>query len=420
MTAPHRPTAVLIAHPGAELYGSDLVMLESVRALVESGNTVTVALPTGGPLVGELTRCGAATVFCRTPVMRKSILRPAGALAFIRDAVIGAITGLAVLHRTRPDLVYVNTVTLPLWVLLARLRRLPVIAHIHEAERDASGLIRRALAAPLLLCRSVITTSEHCRNVVSETFPALRPRTTVVANPIAGPERPAPSRVTLTDQVRLVYVGRLSERKGVDVAVRALARYRAGGHAAELHLVGDVFPGYEWYLTRLHRLVHTEGLDTSVHFHGYQRNVWPFLAACDILLVPSILEEGFGNTAVEGTLAARPVVVSDTSGLREASAGFASARRVPPGDDLALAEAVSRIVQDWPHDRLAAATDQFLARDRHALAGYHARIRDAVDHALRPATAGLVAPVRPAGPTHVSALTPPLTEGKASWNRSTI
>jgi glycosyltransferase involved in cell wall biosynthesis len=420
MTARHRSDTVLIAHPGAELYGSDLVLLESVSALVESGIVVTVALPGDGPLVAELQRRGAATVFCRTPVLRKSILRPAGALAFARDAVAGGRAGLRLLRRIRPDVVYVNTVTLPLWVLLARWRRVPVIAHIHEAERNAPGIIRRALATPLLLCDRVITNSGHCRDVVAEAFPALSARITVVANPIAGPDRPAPARVRLAGRVRLVYVGRLSERKGVDVAVRAAARYRAAGRAVELHLVGDVFPGYEWYLDRLHALVHAEGLDSSVYFHGYQRNVWPFLAASDIVLVPSVLEEGFGNTAVEGTLAGRPVVVSDTSGLREASAGFASALRVPPGDATALADAVARIVRDWSDDRLAAATDRFVARDRHALAGYRTSIRTAVAQVIGQPAAGPLVLGRRRVPAPISVLTPALNEGKTPWNRSTI
>ena len=157
-----------------------------------------------------------------------------------------------------------------------------------------------------------------------------------------------------------------------------------------------------------------------MYFHGYQRNVWPFLAASDIVLVPSVLEEGFGNTAVEGTLAARPVVVSDTSGLREASAGFASALRVPPGDASALADAVDRIVRDWAHDRLTAATDRFVARDRHALAGYRSSIRGAVTQVLVPAAAGSAVPGRLAVAAQNNVRRSALNEGKTTWNRPTI
>ncbi|WEO76941.1 glycosyltransferase [Cryobacterium sp. SO2] len=371
-------SAVLIAHPGAELYGSDLVLLETVSALVGSGTQVTVALPTLGPLVGELTSRGAHIELCPTPVLRKSILRPVGALRFLRDALRGMAAGIRLLRRVHPAVLYVNTVTLPLWVLLGRAARIPVIIHVHEAERSASGVVRRALAAPLLLCDTVVSNSQYCIDVLCESYPRLRERARVVRNPIGWPGQTVNARSELVGRLQLLYVGRLSERKGVDTAVLALSAYRSTGHDAELHLVGDIFPGYEWYLDRLRELVRTEGLSDRVHFHGYQRDVWPFLAQSDIVLVPSVLEEGFGNTAVEGALAARPVVVSDTSGLREASAGFASAVRVPPGASAAVASALGQIVADWPHYRLAAGTDQFLARDRHGLAGYRSSIRDTV------------------------------------------
>jgi len=375
--------SVLIAHPGAELYGSDLVLLETVSALVGSGMRVTVALPVLGSLVEELSRRGAQIELCPTPVLRKSILRPLGALCFLRDTLRGVVAGLRLLRRVRPTVVYVNTVTVPLWVLLGRAAQVPVIAHVHEAERSAAGLVRWALAAPLLLCDTVVSNSQYCVDVLSESFPRLRTRATVVRNPIGWPGQTEYARAELVGRLQLLYVGRLSERKGVDTAVLALAAYRSAGQDAELHLVGDIFPGYEWYLDHLRELVRAEGLSDHVHFHGYQRDVWPFLARSDIVLVPSVLEEGFGNTAVEGALAARPVVVSDTSGLSEATAGFASAVRVSPGASDAVARALSRIVADWPHYRLAAGTDQFLARDRHSLAGYRSSIRDTVLAAAR-------------------------------------
>ncbi len=57
---PQGPARYLVAHPGAELYGSDRVMLDSVAAFVESGADVVVALPETGPLVERITAAGAS------------------------------------------------------------------------------------------------------------------------------------------------------------------------------------------------------------------------------------------------------------------------------------------------------------------------------------------------------------------------
>ena len=63
------------------------------------------------------------------------------------------------------------------------------------------------------------------------------------------------------------------------------------------------------------------------------------------MLVPSVGDESFGNAAVEAVLAARPSVVSDIGGLREAAAGYDGVVFVPPGDATALAAAIA------PHRR---------------------------------------------------------------------
>lgn len=373
---------VLVAHPSADLYGSDLVLLETVTALVESGATVTATVPADGPLVSELERRGADVALSIAPVLRRSILRPRGALRFGLDTLRGVAACTRLMRRVRPDLVYVNTVTIPLWLALGRLLRIPTVCHVHEAEAESPRPVRLALASPLLLADAIVSNSEHCIAVVSDAFPPLRPRARVVRNPIAGPLSPEPPRTRIDGALRVAYVGRVSGRKGVDVVVEAVAMLRARGVPAELDIVGDIFPGYEWYLAELHHLVDSRGLHDVVRFHGYQPDVWGFIGASDVVVVPSRLEEGFGNTAVEALLGGRPVVVSDTSGLREASAGFGGAHRVPPGDVAALAAALSEIVDAWPDVRVAAVADQRPARERHAPAAYRAGIVEVVTSVL--------------------------------------
>lgn len=362
--------SVLIANPGADLYGSDRMVLETVEAALEAGWHVVVAVPHDGPLVPELSSRGASLVHCPTPVVRKTALRPTGALRLLRDIVLGVRPAVALLRRVRPDVLYVSTITAPLWLVLGRMMGCRVVCHIHEGEASAPRALLRALNAPLFLAHQLLINSRFSRDVLARAFPALARRTEVVYNSVPGPERPEPARPALDGGCRLLYVGRLSPRKGPDVALAALAVLRARGVRATLDLVGAVFPGYEWFDAQLAQQVRDGGLADAVTFHGFQRDVWPYLAAADVVLVPSTVDEPFGNTAVEAALAARPSVVSDLAGLKEARFGLSAAIPVPPADAAAIADAVEAIIADWPGFRARAADDAGFAATRYSRKTY--------------------------------------------------
>ena len=353
---------LLVVHPGAELYGTDRMLLASVAALLAGGRRVLVVLPGDGPLVAELVALGAEVVRCRMPVLRRSALRPSGAWELGREATAGLRPAVRLLRAS--DSVYVSTLTIPSWVLLARLLRRPVTCHVHEAERSAPGILRRLLAWPVSLADQVVVNSEFTRLVLEEAAPRSRGRATVVHNGVVGPHRRPPVRQRLEGAVRLLYLGRLSPRKGPQVAVAALAHLRARGIDARLDLVGAVFPGYEWFETELRDAVRRASLGSQVRFLGFRPDIWPEVSSADIVLVPSIAEESFGNTAVEAVLAGRPLVVSATSGLLEAVAGFASVQAVTPDAPEEIADAVERIVGSWAEYAGRAADDAVAARRR--------------------------------------------------------
>lgn len=365
---------VLVAHPSPDLYGSDRVLLESVKGLVTAGMRVTVTLPTMGPLVAELETAGATVSICPAPVLRKSILRPKGFAQFCIQTLRGVAGGMTLIRVCSPDVLYVNTVTIPLWALLGKLLGKPVLTHVHEAEGSAPSLQKFLLAAPLTLSTSIIANSQYSASVLTTVTRRLSERIVVVYNGVPGPGNPETPRTAIIPGVRLLYVGRLSPRKGVDVAVSALSRLKQRGLDASLDIVGAVYPGYEWYESELRELTDGLGLSDSVVFHGFTPQIWPHIARADIVLVPSRLDEPFGNTAVEALLAGRPVVASDTSGLREAAGNYRGSQLVPPGDPEALAVAVGRVVDNWTSYREYALADAVAARSKHGTEAYGARI----------------------------------------------
>jgi glycosyltransferase involved in cell wall biosynthesis len=365
---------ILVAHPGSELYGSDRVLLESVSGLLDDGWDVLVTVPADGPLVSELRRRGARVELCVSPVIRKSVLRPRGFARFAAHTLRGVRQGGALLRRERPAAVYVNTVTIPLWIGLARLARIPVVTHVHEGEAGASRLVKRVLSAPLLLSQGIVANSRFSVGVLASAFPVLGRRAQIVYNAVPGPERRRPARSELDGELRVTYVGRLSPRKGVDVAIDAIAELDARGIPARLDLVGAVFPGYEWYERDLREKVEAKRLQSRVAFRGFQPSVWDFLSTGDVVLVPSVADEPFGNTAVEGILSGRPVIASATSGLLEATDGYRTAVTVEPGDPASLADALERTIAEWDTAAAHLERDAEAARRRHSPESYRRRI----------------------------------------------
>ena len=365
---------VLVAHPSSDLYGSDRVLLETIQSFVDEGRRVVAVLPSPGPLDAELERRGAEVTYCPSPVLRKSALNPRGLLGIATAFVMAAGPARRLIRETDPEVVFVNTLTVPAWIAYGRLGRRSTICHVHEAEDSAPAAVRRLLYLPLLATHGLVVNSRFALRVLQRTWPMLTGRARVLYNGVPGP-----SRVTLPREhpvpLRLLFIGRLSPRKGPQVAIDALADLVNGGLDARLQLLGDVFDGYEWFADQLHDQVRRLGLEDRVEFLGFRPEVWPLMEDADIVVVPSTIDEPYGNTAVEALLAQRPLVVSQTSGLLEASEGFAAKRPVPPSDPVALANGIRDLLADWPTVRQQVVTDRELALGRNAPERYRRNLR---------------------------------------------
>ncbi len=150
-----------------------------------------------------------------------------------------------------------------------------------------------------------------------------------------------PSRPPLSDPdspLRILFVGRLVERKGVDVLVRALARVRES-REAELLVIGA---GERE--TSIRRTAKEAAVSDAVHMAGFvseERLVREY-AACDVFVLPAVVDargdtEGLGVVLLEAMLHARPVIASNAGGIPDIVQHGHTGWLVPPGDPEALA-----------------------------------------------------------------------------------
>jgi glycosyltransferase involved in cell wall biosynthesis len=178
----------------------------------------------------------------------------------------------------------------------------------------------------------------------------------------------------------VLVVGALVPRKGHAVLLRAARSLAARGLRPAY-----VFCGEGSGRSELEGLAADLGIAGRVRFTGWRSDVAPLLAAADLVVVPS-LHEGLGVAALEAGAAARPVIASRTGGLAEVVVDGETGWLVPPEDPEALAAALeaalrdaeearrrgaaarARIAQEFPMERMGAATAALYRRLVHHVA----------------------------------------------------
>ena len=155
---------------------------------------------------------------------------------------------------------------------------------------------------------------------------------------------PAVSRAefdTPADAPLLLFLGRLHEKKGIDIALRALAQLPD----CFLWIAGDGPLRAE-----LETLASTLGVASRVRFLGWRDDRGALLRAADILVVPSRYEP-FGTVMVEAWQTDTPLVASAAAGPSAYIEDNRNGLLVPIDDVAALALALRRVLAD---SRLAA------------------------------------------------------------------
>jgi glycosyltransferase involved in cell wall biosynthesis len=144
--------------------------------------------------------------------------------------------------------------------------------------------------------------------------------------------------------VRLLFVGRCVEQKGLPVLLDALGRLRAtrGLPPVQLDVVGDG-PRRQAWQAQAGRL----GLADQVQFHGWAAR--PALPAwyrrAHLFVFPSF-EEGMPNALLEALASGLPLLATDIYGNRALVRPGENGLLVPPGDAAAFAQALATLLAD--------------------------------------------------------------------------
>ena len=362
-----------VAHGGVRAH------VASLAAVLERDHDVRIVAPASRPLPGHAVDHLVVTVGKASAVpFNRSVAR-------VATSPMAARRALAAISDFAPDVVHVHEPGVPAISLAVASRcERPVIGTFHAwSDRDllyrSAGPLGRRIAERLA---ARIAVSPAAQRYHAEALHQPLDSFHLIPNGVDidrfEAAEPLPE---FTDPARplLLFVGRLEQRKGLDVLIRAFLRLREQRPQLRLVVMGDGPERHD-----CEALLPVSARPDVLFVGAVAEEDKPrFHASADLFVAPNLGGESFGIVLLEAMAAGLPVVASDIAGFRTVLRDDAEGRLVPPGDEIALADGIGSLLDDsrrrgamaaagrataqtyaWPRvaERVVAVYDEVLAR----------------------------------------------------------
>ena len=328
---PRAPVRVLVLLGGIPLHGQERGNIEVFRALKPYGVEALFVTHEGyGHESVQPFLDGLGLRWMAAPIAGFWSLKPRVFAERVREFVAGNRAFVRAARAFDPTYIHAGNERNVLNILPAIwwLRR-PFVFRLGDVPRSHRWEFRaywRRLIAPsidTMVCNSEFVRKhaveaglpEEKLHLIRNAPPVRPPRT----GPPQLPEDLAAEVMGATppfDGRTVVYVGQLSEMKGVDLLVEAARRLCMERDDLRFLIAGD----YTWqnpFACALMDGVKRDGLEDRIRFIGFVEDIPDLLSLADVVAVPSVWEEPLANVVSEAKQARVPAVVFPSGGLPE-------------------------------------------------------------------------------------------------------
>jgi len=277
-------------------------------------------------------------------------------------AYLGATGRLGVMHIHMNS--YGSTLRKGIICLLGRLLRAPGILHLHGSDFKEfffglSGLPRRAVRFVLNSAHEVIVLSESWREFLVADIGVDPRKISVILNGVRGPAQTDKPASQPGAPARIVFLGRIGERKGVPELIEAFRSPLLSARSWTATIAGD--GPVEEFRTAVERA----GLRDRVTLPGWldRTATSDLLRQADIFVLPSH-EEAMPIAILEAMAHRVAVVTTPVGAIPEFLTDGETALLVPAGNAGQLANAIARLIDDSDERCRIAAAGQRLFSER--------------------------------------------------------
>lgn len=324
------PSIVYLCEYGT-IYGGENSMLSGLQALQRRGFDVAVACPVEGRLAEKLAQLGIQAL----PILWIDEAGKRLPLEQLREELAEMTAGW------NADIVHANSLSVSrILGPVKRPSKTRFVGHLRDIIKLNRRVVTDISALDEIYCVSSATRAFHLNQGLTAE------KSLVLHNGIDLKEFEPPNSRDQSTPLKLVYVGQLVMRKGIDVLLEGVRRAIELGADVTLDLYGECHSTKEeakQYLSAAQGYVERFHLSDRIRFRGRTDRTGQVLQEADVL-VHAARQEPWGRVLLEAGACGLPIIATDVGGTREMYPN-GEALLVPVDDSEMLGQAIERLFQ---------------------------------------------------------------------------
>lgn len=295
---------LILANNSGGLYG---FRKELIQKLVYEGNTVIASTPFDDN-VEDLKSLNIKLI--ETPINRRG-MNP------IKDFSL-LLTYFKMIIKQRPDLIITYTIKPNLYGgTIARILNIPFAINITGLGTafQNEGLLKKLVTIWYkFICKKVkivfFENKGNCNTFLQNKIISEDKCCVLNGAGVNLQDYPFTPYPEIKNKLHYLFIGRIMKEKGVDELFAAIERIYNNNNNVVLDVLGNFEDDYKDIIDDLVN----KGI---INYHGYQKDVKPFIQQCHCFVLPSY-HEGMANTLLECASMGRPLITSNIHGCKEA------------------------------------------------------------------------------------------------------
>lgn len=327
---------ILFFHPSSELYGADKILIYIIRNFKEYNKVVY--LPQLGPLC-ELISQEFPDVDIRIlkkyPIIAKKNFNPLGFLKFLYSLIIFPFYT----KISEDDIIYLNTLAVAPILLFGSNNK--KIIHVHEILKNDSKIQKMINRFAIKKADLIISVSKAVEKNMVESGSKYVEKIVTINNGISFNSN-IENKIfeTNEDKINIALIGRIKpSHKGQILLIEAINKLSEDElKKCHFYFVGSTVVGQEYMLEQVENKIKEYNLQLKITIIPFVKEIEMIYKAVDIIVVPSVFDDPFPTTVLEGMFFSKPVIGTNVGGISEMIDNGVTGYITPREDYVALSE----------------------------------------------------------------------------------